>query len=233
MTLKSYIVTVVLVVGVCWSGYAFQPSAAPAFVGIAPSSTPSPRRKPKLRPIQSPSPSMPVSGTRTFKEGGVNDMTNMRTGQSERQNSAFANRTESIGKDTTMIIPEPVTSGSANQLRGQKVSRSGKETRTSQPTSVKEKQDIEVENDETHIVGSGRKSAAPANGSANRRSTPRNTRTETVDNNETITVHRGVNEPGNSGANTRIRKGTVRKGSHTRSVRRHATRKTAGKRVIK
>lgn len=233
MTLKSYIVTVVLVVGVCWSGYAFQPSAAPSFVGIVPSSTPSPRRNPNPRPIQSPSPSMPVRGTRTFKEGGVNTTTHMRTGQSEQQNSASANRAESIGKDATMIIPEPVNSSSANQLGGQQGSRSGKATRTSQPNKVKKNQDIEVENDETHIVGSGRKSAAPANGSTNRRSTPRNTRTETVDNNETITVHRGVNEPGNSGANTRVRKGTVRKGSQTRSVRRPAAKNTGGKRDIK
>lgn len=143
--------------------------------------------------------------------------------------TGLASRTNSVRADTS-------TGPSATPEKRTKVApdKPGTEKKPSGADLVRKKnQDIEVENDETHIVGSGGKSAAPANGSANRRSTPRNTRTETVDNNETITVHLGVIDPGDSGANTRVRKGTVRKSSHTRPVRRPAARKTAGKRVFK
>ncbi|HQZ94877.1 MAG TPA: hypothetical protein PLP21_01090 [Pyrinomonadaceae bacterium] len=87
---------------------------------------------------------------------------------------------------------------------------------TDRSRSIRKKnQDIEVENDETHRAGS-----------PERRSTPRKTRTETVNNNESITRSVGSSRSGHASGNKRVRTSTGNKAPRTKVNRgRPATKR--------
>lgn len=132
-------------------------------------------------------------------------------------------RTETVDNNETITVHRS-SSGGATQ------GRSVNSTSVVKPKRPRN-QDIEVENDETHWVGHDRtKRVTTANNStlnSSNHSMPRNTRTETVNNNENRSSNFfGNTDPSHSYGKPRVRRST---GNKTRSIKTNRRSSPKGK----
>ncbi len=158
MKRENYVLAVALVSAICISGYAFVPTVAAVISPIVPSATPSPRKKATPRPIQSP---VARRATTNKNIGTGNQVESARTQASP---SANRSRTETVDNNETITIHQRKTPTAGNQPGVQQRRRTNTATPKSQPRAVKKNQDIEVENDETHLAprtSTGSGSATP------------------------------------------------------------------------
>lgn len=213
-----------LVASTVLAGIVSRADADIADTHIQPSATP------KRRNVESPSATpLPtkakqnVGGTGDGKSiSPVGDAPSESTQQITPSRAPGRTKAPATGDQPELQIISP------NRRKGGNTNGSAARSANSRVRNTKN-QDIEVENDETHIVGHDRKKTGTPSRSADRTSTPRNTRTETVDNNETISISSGNSGTIRSGSTPRVRRPTMRKGSHKKSVRRKTVQKAPGK----
>lgn len=191
------VLAVTLLSAICISGYGFDPSAAAALNNIVPSATPSPRKKTTPRPIQSPvtsptrtrsngsqiaNPSADLNRTETVDHNERITIKKSSTPTSGNQPGAqngngtgAASRTGRTPKSFHIEAdgcsggcPSSVTNRTSPSKRNvRSSSQTSSPARSSQPKAVKKNQDIEVENDETHVArpsNAGSNTAPPAQG---------------------------------------------------------------------
>jgi len=158
---KMYVLVVSVTIPIlAVSLYAFEPTASNNGFGVDPVAAPTPRKIKQVAAgdVNGDSVKAPDHLVRSKTKKNFTPQSPESNGVLERS-SSVSGRTETVNNNETL--------------------RSYRRPKN---------QDIEVENDETHFGGHDRKKAGTANSSAIRSSTPRRTRTETVDNDERITI---------------------------------------------
>ena len=122
------------------------------------SPTQSPRKKATPRPTESP------VTKRTSANTNIGTGNQVESARTQSTPSAVRTRTETVDKDETITIHQRKTPTAGNQPGVQQRRRTNTATPKSQPRAVKKNQDIEVENDETHLAprtSTGSGSATP------------------------------------------------------------------------